>query len=80
VKVRSLLLTVFSSLLLAPQRNAQSDPAAWQRDLDVLKTELPGRHADLFFAISRADFMRRIDELKARPPALTESTGPRPVS
>ena len=38
-------------------------PAQWRNDLDVLARELPRRHANAFFSLSRAAFAREVNAL-----------------
>ena len=61
----------------AAQRSAPTLPplnaleaAQWRRDLRFLATEMPKRHANLFHAVSRADFDRAVRRLDARIPTL----------
>jgi hypothetical protein len=42
----------------------------WARDLDVLASELPARHKDLFAGISEDEFRRRVGALKKDLPSL----------
>ena len=42
----------------------------WREDLGVLRTEMPARHADLFHAMSRAQFDSALDAIDAKLPGL----------
>jgi hypothetical protein len=45
-------------------------PEQWAKDLDFLGAELPKKHKNLFHRISETEFRARIEELKAKLPAL----------
>ncbi len=61
--------------LRAPQTTeAQlAAPEKWAADLDLLAKELPARHKNLFFKISREDFQASVADLKARIPKLNRT-------
>jgi hypothetical protein len=46
------------------------EQARWAEDLDLLATELPARHKDLYFKITPAEFQAGVSALKARIPEL----------
>lgn len=67
-------LLVLASLLATlpgPAFGADRD-AAWRQDLNVLATELPARHLDLFAHLSRADFDAAVQRLDAAIPTLKD--------
>jgi len=41
------------------------DTERWREDIDYLATELPQRHADLFYTLSEEAFTDRVEQLKA---------------
>ncbi len=45
-------------------------PEQWAKDLEFLGAELPKKHKNLFHRISETEFRARIEELKAKLPAL----------
>lgn len=69
--MKSLLLAA-SLLFFAPCVHAQSDAAAWSRDLDLLENELPKRHVNLFFKMSRDEYRVAIERLRSRLPRLSD--------
>lgn len=59
------------ALFAAPAPGAQTHPAAWQEDLALIARELPARHPDLFFRLSRASWDSAVGALEARLPSMT---------
>lgn len=61
-----ILLTLFLfSLLISLFSSAQAlESQKWRKDLDYLGQELPERHKNLFFKISREEFRQQIDLIK----------------
>ena len=55
----------------AASRDSERD-ARWRQDLDVLERELVERHPDAFFAGTRADFDRKVAQLRHSIPAMTD--------
>ncbi len=54
--------------------NAQPDRAErWRADLDLMATELPEKHVDLFHTLPRADFMQGIESLKQSAGSLSDN-------
>ena len=56
---------ILFSLLIPSSNTAQAlESQKWRRDLDYLAQELPERHKNLFFKISRDEFRQQIDLIK----------------
>ncbi len=56
---------ILFSLLISSFNTAQAlESQKWRRDLDYLAQELPERHKNLFFKISRDEFRQQIDLIK----------------
>lgn len=62
-----LLLNISTTIA---QRNADR----FRDDLDVLKTDLPEKHINLFAKISKAEFEQRIEQIKMKADNLSEET------
>ncbi|MFL5508670.1 MAG: S41 family peptidase [Gemmatimonadaceae bacterium] len=64
------------ALLLAPTLSAQTDPLdatavrQWREDLAFLRQEMPARHANLFHAMTRAQFDSALTSIDSRLPRL----------
>ena len=52
---------------------AAFDGASWGQDLDLIARELPARHPDLFFRMSRASWDSAVGALDSRLPAMTRN-------
>lgn len=52
---------------------AEEREARWENDLDYLAETLPEVHKDLFFRISREEFMSRMEDLKAKIPLYSDA-------
>jgi hypothetical protein len=74
---RTNVLLVLITILTAPVARAQTsapfDGAAWRQDLEVIATELPARHPDLFFRMSRASWDSAVGAIDRRLPAMTRN-------
>jgi len=75
--LRSLLLLCLANILLSGCLPTRTAPAAtredkWRQDLRVLATELPRRHKNLFFEMTREEFERAVSQLDQQIPALTD--------
>ena len=73
--MRSLSLVLLSLLpaLLPPVRADQARDNRWRQDLTFLSTELPQRHANLFFVMPRAQFDQAVSELIEAIPTLSDT-------
>src|SRR5574340_21240 len=63
-----------SMLILAalPGMAAELTADQWRQDLGILATELPLRHKNLFFQLSKQEFERRVREIDASIPKLSD--------
>jgi hypothetical protein len=73
-----LVLTIFLCAVFAHFATAQTAPelsrdAKWREDLKFLAAELPSRHKNLFFKITREQFDREIARISDSLPKLTDS-------
>src|SRR5262249_45911256 len=74
-------LVCLLALALAPQTRLHAAPSGdedaraeqWRADLRFLATELPSRHKNAFFRITRGAFERAVAELDGKLPSLSES-------
>lgn len=66
------LISLGSSILALPADDSVRG-ARWRQDLQYFSTELPKRHKNLFFKISRAEFQNSIVVLSQRVPELTDN-------
>lgn len=67
---------ISSSAGLRPPQTAGvqlSAPEKWAADLDFLAKELPARHKNLFFKITREEFQAGVAALKSRIPSLSRT-------
>lgn len=56
-------LIVMLACSIACAQESRSD--AWKHDIEYLKTELPGRHKNLFFSMDQETYEARLDEIIA---------------
>jgi hypothetical protein len=59
-------------LACAPAFTQPLSPAAWKEDLDVLARELPARHKNLFYTLTRDQFARDVARIAEGIPRWTE--------
>jgi hypothetical protein len=69
---REILPALIIIALCALSSAQEGKSEAWKGDIEYLKTELPKRHKDLFFAKDRMTFEARLDELSENLPNKTE--------
>ncbi len=73
---RSLGFLLAAQLLLSTSAGAQApayNPAAWQEDLRVIARELPARHPDAFYRLTRARWDSAVAATGRRLPRLTRN-------
>lgn len=59
-----LVASLWSPLFFQPVwAGDPAQDARWRADLQYLASQLPSRHPNLFFSVSRADFNRAVAEL-----------------
>ena len=68
-QLRIIQIILSFSLFLPAQTEHETD---WVQDLEFIKRELPKRHFDLFFQLSRSDFEIGIDKIILDAPGLSE--------
>lgn len=68
-----LALAICSVVLAGPvvAQDAPFDPAAWQQDVRIIGRELPARHPNLFYRITRAQWDSAVAATERRMPSLT---------
>jgi hypothetical protein len=74
----ALLILLLTTAISAHRPSAENFLEAprvekWRQDLNVLATELPQRHLNLFFKLSRKEFERQVAELDKSLPTLSDS-------
>lgn len=66
-------VTIFASFLLCTvSLHAVDDIEGWRQDIGLYRQELPQRHINLFFRLSREAFNRELDLLEADLPNLSD--------
>jgi hypothetical protein len=83
ISSRSVLMIIVQAFLLVvvgvasvgrARRNL--GPEEWRQDLKFLASELPRKHKNLFFQLSKNEFERQVRELDESIPTLTEIENP----
>lgn len=69
-----MVVVLFSGIVAQqPVVSPKSDADKWLEDVEFLRVELPKRHKNLFFRMSRTEFETAISELKSKLPTLSRN-------